>query len=221
MSEDEAGSDAGQLDRALLQSIGTGTPNAAAATLGGSNSNNTSTSTTTTPSIGKKKNSTGAGRVQLSSKNGPDFDTSQRMQHSLFLGGKGGAAAAATAAGVAAAEAEKLAGDAGAKTADRIREEIAREPVLSLANLAGFAEGPTGSEEEGSGVGVNPDVDEEEEEEEGEDEELGIPKSIAEIYEVSFFNWFKCFLLWLWLWLWFVFLEGIYSVSVVRTFFCF
>lgn len=136
----------------------------------------------------------------LSTKNG-QHDTSQRMAHSLALsdansgGGDGGGAtaavAAATAAGISASEAEAAA-DAGARTADRIRDEIAREPVLSLANLAGFDGEPGGARDarEGRGgsdggggsssgeAGVDPG------DEDGV-EDPGIPKSIAEIYEVG------------------------------------
>lgn len=133
--------------------------------------------------------------AMLSAKN-EQHDTSQRMAHSLALGGSGGgaaagAAAAATAAGVAATEAE-AAVDAGTRTADRIRGEIAREPVLSLANLDGFGGEPgvagrddDGSGSEAGGAGSSSgEMGPEPGQEEGA-EEPGIPKSIAEIYEAS------------------------------------
>lgn len=128
----------------------------------------------------------------LSAKNN-QHDTSQRMAHSLALsgsssGGGGGAAAAATAAGVAAKEAEAAASaaDAGMRTADRIRDEIAREPVLSLANLAGFGGEPGGAKADGGsdGEGGSSSSGDGVAGEEEEEEEPGIPKSIAEIYEV-------------------------------------
>ncbi|CAN0187020.1 unnamed protein product [Ectocarpus fasciculatus] len=143
------------------------------------------------------KGATTAGRLAVLSSKNEQHDTSQRMAHSLALGssggggGGGGAAAAATAAGVAAKEAEvavaAAAADAGVRTADRIRDEIAREPVLSLANLAGFG-GEPGSGGGGSEAGGGSSSGEEAGGDPGgEDsaEEPGIPKSIAEIYEIS------------------------------------
>ncbi|CAM9985083.1 unnamed protein product, partial [Hapterophycus canaliculatus] len=149
--------------------------------------------------------SSASGRLAvLSAKNG-QHDTSQRMAHSLALGGgssAGGrgaaAAAAATAAGVAAKEAEAAAAaaaaaaaDAGVRTADRIRDEIAREPVLSLANLAGFGGEPGGPKAGGDGFGSDGEGGGSSTSGDGADpgdddgpEEPGIPKSIAEIYEV-------------------------------------
>lgn len=140
----------------------------------------------------------------LSAKN-EQHDTSQRMAHSLALGTNGGggdrsgAAAAATAAGAAAAEAEAAAVDAGMRTADRIRDEIAREPVLSLANLAGFggepgdggakAAGGSGGSDDGGGSSGEGAAGTDPLEEDGSAEEPGIPKSIAEIYEV--YCWWK------------------------------
>lgn len=137
------------------------------------------------------RSSAAPGRLAVLSAKNEQHDTSQRMAHSLPLGGSsgggGGAAAAATAAGVAAKEAEAAAAaaaaDAGVKTADRIRDEIAQEPVLSLANLAGFGGEPgagggsDGESGSSSGDGADPG-------EEDAAEEPGIPKSIAEIYEV-------------------------------------
>lgn len=149
------------------------------------------------------KGATTAGRLAVLSAKNEQHDTSQRMAHSLALGsggGGGGAAAAATAAGVAAKEAEVAvaasAADAGVRTADRIRDEIAREPVLSLANLAGFG-GEPGADEGGGGGGGgsgseagggSSSGEEAGGDPGGEDsaEEPGIPKSIAEIYEVRY-----------------------------------
>lgn len=187
------------LDRALLQS----------------------SSASGTPSVlsSKKKSASNkakgsAGMAQLSSKNGSDYDTSQRMLHSMSLGrdNPSGRRAGDTplwtkgfnnntdnnnynndnnnrGTGCAAgSETEWQAAEAGRKTADRIRQEIAREPVLSLANLAGFSEEPGGLDGGSSGgEGSNLDLDENEDddEEDEEEDELGIPKTIAEIYEVS------------------------------------
>ncbi|CAM9785859.1 unnamed protein product [Ectocarpus sp. 6 AP-2014] len=145
-----------------------------------------------------------AGRLAVVSAKNEQHDTSHRMAHSLALGSSGGgggaAAAAATAAGVVAKEAEvavaaAAAADAGVRTADRIRDEIAREPVLSLANLAGFG-GEPGADEGGGGGGGgsrseagggSSSGEEAGGDPGGEDsaEEPGIPKSIAEIYEIS------------------------------------
>lgn len=126
-----------------------------------------------------------AARLAVLSAKNDQHDTSQRMAHSLSLGSSGGAGGAGTGAAAAAT--------AAGEAADRIREEIAREPVLSLANLSGFggepggpADGDGGSGSEGSdsgsgeGAGADPG-------EEYSSEEPGIPKSIAEIYEVRVF----------------------------------
>lgn len=146
---------------------------------------------------------TGPGKrlAMLSAKN-DQHDTSQRMAHSLALGSSGGAGGSAAAVAAAAADvaAAEVAADVGARTADRIRDEIAREPVLSLSNLAGFggepgAGGDGGSCSDGGGGGSSGgEVGGEAAEEEGA-EEPGIPKSIAEIYEVGgapFFFFFLC-----------------------------
>lgn len=139
-----------------------------------------------------------AKRLAMISGKNDQHDTSQRMAHSLALGSGGGGGgaeegkkAAADAAGAGGAGAAGTAGvGAGAKTADRIRDEIAREPVLSLSNLAGFggepgAGGDGGSGSDGGGGGsVGGEVGGGDAVEEEGAEEPGIPKSIAEIYEV-------------------------------------
>lgn len=136
--------------------------------------------------------------VVLSGKN-EQLDTSQRMQHSLALGGTGAGVggdgrrghSGMMAIGGANSGPDAANPENGIRIAERIRNEIAREPVLSLANLDGFA---------GDGPGrriAGEDLDEEEGEDEEEDEDdrpeedcasdsddPGIPKSIAEIYEV-------------------------------------
>lgn len=139
----------------------------------------------------------GKSRLAVLSAKNEEHDTSHRMAHSLALGSSGGgsgaAAAAATAAGTAAAEAEAAAVSVGVRTADRIRDEIAREPVLSLANLTGFGGEPGGGgggaaggsgSEDGSGSSGEAAAGADPAEEDGSAEEPGIPKSIAEIYEV-------------------------------------
>lgn len=127
----------------------------------------------------------GGGRgslVSLSSKN-EQLDTSQRMGHSLALGGTGSGGGWSAIRGGEGASGR----DAGPRTADRIRDEIAREPVLSLRNLDGFGSDPggagrgyDGSDGDGEGGGGSSSGPGDEE----SPEEPGIPKSIAEIYEV-------------------------------------
>lgn len=126
----------------------------------------------------------GGGRgslVSLSSKN-EQLDTSHRMGHSLALGGGGSGGGWSAIRGDEGASGR----DAGPRTADRIRDEIAREPVLSLRNLDGFGSDPggagrgnDGSDGDGEGGGSSSGPGDEE-----SPEEPGIPKSIAEIYEV-------------------------------------
>ncbi|CAN0311884.1 unnamed protein product, partial [Discosporangium mesarthrocarpum] len=88
------------------------------------------------------------------------YNTSRRMPHSLSLGEHPGAIGGGLL-GAGDGDGAKGAWSGGSKRAERIRDEIAREPVLSLANVAGFVGEPgeddgddgDGQSEDGAGLG--------------------------------------------------------------------